>query len=169
MENNEKMENNETINKKNNIVNTTFCLPITYVDKDKLHEIDHHVMTDLELIHVESDLEKEKEREKEKEKKDNSVIKQKTMYEHVFNPETIYGKRFLEQWAKYYTSDITFLKESQTLIQKCQANHFNHSAESYLDIHDIWSSIQGDKNFKDKFGYIDIAMLDRGLPLLENK
>jgi hypothetical protein len=112
------------------------------------------------LIHVESDLEKEKEREKEKEKKDNSVIKQKTMYEHVFNPETIYGKRFLEQWAKYYTSDITFLKESQTLIQKCQANHFNHSAESYLDIHDIWSSIQGDKNFKDKFGYIDIAMLE---------
>jgi hypothetical protein len=56
MENNEKMENNETINKKNNIVNTTFCLPITYVDKDKLHEIDHHVMTDLELINVESDL-----------------------------------------------------------------------------------------------------------------
>jgi hypothetical protein len=152
------MENNGTINKKKNIVNTTFCLPITYVDKNKLHEIDHHVMTDLELIHVQSDLEKEKEKEKEKE--DNSIIKQKTMYEHVFNPETIYGKRFLEQWAKYYTSDVTFLKESQTLIQKCQANHFNHSAESYLKIHDIWSSIQGDKNFKDKFGYIDIAMLE---------
>ena len=61
MENNEtKMENNETINKKKDIVNTIFCLPITYVDKDKLHEIDHHVMTDLELIHVQSDLEKEK-------------------------------------------------------------------------------------------------------------
>ena len=171
MENNEtKMENNETINKKKDIVNTIFCLPITYVDKDKLHEIDSHVMTDLELIHVQSDLEKEKEKEKmkekeeekekSKEKEDNSVIKQKTMYEHVFNPETIYGKRFLEQWAKYYTSDITFLKESQTLIQKCQANHFNHSVESYLDIHDIWNSIQGDKQFKDKFGYIDIAMLE---------
>ena len=158
------MENKETINKKKDIVNTTFCLPITYVDKDKLHEIDHHVMTELELIHVQSNLEKEeekmKDKEKEKMKEDSSVIKQKTMYEHVFNPETIYGKRFLEQWARYYTSDITFLKESQTLIQKCQANHFNHSAESYLEIHDIWSSIQGDKNFKDKFGYIDIAMLE---------
>ena len=180
MENKETiMENKETINKKKDIVNTTFCLPITYVDKDKLHEIDHHVMTDLELIHVQSNLEKEeekmkeeeekmkdkekekmKDKEKEKMKEDSSVIKQKTMYEHVFNPETIYGKRFLEQWARYYTSDITFLKESQTLIQKCQANHFNHSAESYLEIHDIWSSIQGDKNFKDKFGYIDIAMLE---------
>ena len=85
------------------------------------------------------------------------------MYEHVFNPETIYGKRFLEQWAKYYTSDVSFLKESQTLIQKYKANHFNHSTnftESYLEIHNIWSSIQGDKHFKDKFGYIDIAMLE---------
>ena len=164
MTNSETMENKEKNNKKTYEINTTFCLPITYVDKDKLHEIDDHVMTDLELIHVqgESDLEKEKSKEKIEEIKteDNSVIKQKTMYQHIFNPETIYGKRFLEQWAKYYTSDVTFLKESQTLIQKCQANHFNHSAESYLEIHNIWSSIQGDKNFKDKFGYIDIAMLE---------
>ena len=171
MENNERMENNKkTKNMKSHDIATTFCLPITYVDKDKLHEIDPHVMTDLELIHVQSELEKEEKQEKnEKEEKEekkeikmenNSVIKQKTMYDHVFNPETIYGKRFLEQWAKYYTSDVTFLKESQTLIQKCQANHFNHSAESYLEIHDIWTSIQGDKHFKDKFGYIDIAMLE---------
>jgi len=164
MTNSETMENKEKNNKKTYEINTTFCLPITYVDKDKLHEIDDHVMTDLELIHVqgESNLEKEKSKEKIEEIKteDNSVIKQKTMYQHIFNPETIYGKRFLEQWAKYYTSDVTFLKESQTLIQKCQANHFNHSAESYLEIHNIWSSIQGDKNFKDKFGYIDIAMLE---------
>jgi hypothetical protein len=171
MENNERMENNKKMkNIKSHDIATTFCLPITYVDKDKLHEMDPHVMTDLELIHVQSELEKEEKQEKnEKEEKqekkeiemeNNSVIKQKTMYDHVFNPETIYGKRFLEQWAKYYTSDVTFLKESQTLIQKCQANHFNHSAESYLEIHDIWTSIQGDKHFKDKFGYIDIAMLE---------
>ena len=163
MENNETiMENNEKTNIKSQDIITTFCLPITYVDKDKLHEIDPHVMTDLELIHMQSDLEKgkDKEKNKEKEKEENSVIKQKTMYEHIFSPETIYGKRFLEQWAKYYTSDITFLKESQTLIQKCQVSQFNHSTESYLEIHDIWSSIQGDKHFKDKFGYIDIAMLE---------
>jgi len=161
MTNSEKTENKE----KSYEINTTFCLPIAYVDKDKLHEIDAHVMTDLELIHVKSDLEKEKSKEKIEEREeikteDNSVIKQKTMYQHIFNPETIYGKRFLEQWAKYYTSDVTFLKESQTLIQKCQVNHFNHSAESYLEIHEIWGSIQGDKHFKDKFGYIDIAMLE---------
>ena len=155
MTNSEKTENKEKLHD----ITTTFRLPITYVDKDKLHEIDAHVMTDLELIHVQSDLDKEKEKIEEK---DNSIIKQKTIYEHVFNPETIYGKRFLDQWAKYYTSDVTFLKESQTLIQKCELNRLDldRSAKSYLEIHSIWSSIQGDKHFKDKFGYIDIAMLE---------
>ena len=155
MTNSEKTENKE----KSHDINSTFRLPITYVDADKLHEIDAHVMTDLELVQVQSDVEKEKEKEK-MEEKDNSVIKQKTMYDHIFNPETIYGKRFLDQWAKYYTSDVTFLQQSQTLIRHYQTDHFNHSAESYSDIHNIWSSIQGDKHFKDKFGYIDIAMLE---------
>ena len=157
MTNSEKTENKE----KSHDINSTFRLPITYVDADKLHEIDAHVMTDLELVQVQSDVEKEKEKEKEK-MEDASVIKQKTMYDHIFNPETIYGKRFLDQWAKYYTSDITFLKESQTLIQKCELNHLDldRSTKEYLEIHNIWSSIQGDKHFKDKFGYIDIAMLE---------
>jgi hypothetical protein len=151
----ENKNNNETTNKKKeDDISTTFCLPITYVEKNKLHEIDHHVMTDLELIHVKSDLENEQE--------DKTITKPKTMYEHVFRPETIYGKHFLEQWARYYTSDVTFLKDSQILIQKCQAKHFDYSTNStvYLEIHDVWKSIQGDKHFKDKFGYIDIAVLE---------
>ena len=58
MTNSEKTENKEKMHD----IATTFRLPITYVDKDKLHEIDAHVMTDLELIHVQSDLDKEKEK-----------------------------------------------------------------------------------------------------------
>ncbi len=135
-------------------LDTTFRLPITYVDKNKLHEIDPHVMTDLELIHVKSELATEK-------NKDNSDITQKTMYEHAFRPSTIYGKYFLDEWARYYTSDVTFLKDSQVLIKKCQSRTETASCvETYLEIHKIWTSIQGDKHFKDKFGYIDIAMLE---------
>jgi len=132
-------------------LDTTFRLPITYVDKDKLHEINAHVMTDLELVHVKNDLVTEK-------NEDESAIKQKTMYEHVFRPSTIYGKHFLDEWARYYTSDVTFLKDSQVLIKKCQSG--SSCVETYLEIHKIWTSIQGDKHFKDKFGYIDIAMLE---------
>jgi len=134
-------------------ISTTFHLPITYVDKNKLHEIDEHVMTDLELIHVQTSLENDS-------IKSDTTPGTKTMYDHVFRPETIYGKRFLDQWAKYYTSDVLFLKESQILTQKCRDIHFHHSPETYLEIHNIWTSIQSDKNFKDKFGYINITMLE---------
>ena len=184
------MVNNKTTgedNKKNDEkytdINTTFRLPITYLDKNKLHEIDAHIMTDLELVRVQSDMENESKKEKEDDKKEEKEeggsklekIKEKekekekikTMYEHIFSPETIYGKRFLDQWAKYYTSDVIFLRQSQKLIQCYQTNRHHHHddhdsavAKSYSDIHDIWSSIQGDKNFKDKFGYIDITMLE---------
>jgi len=185
------MTKNETTgenNKKYTDITTTFRLPITYLDKNKLHEIDPHIMTDLELVRVESDMEKESKKEKEDEKKEEKdkggskleeekeekekeeeKEKTKTMYEHIFNPETIYGKRFLDQWAKYYTSDVIFLRQSQKLIQCYQTNRRHHHddrdndsavAKSYSDIHNIWSSIQGDKNFKDKFGYIDITMLE---------
>jgi energy-coupling factor transporter ATP-binding protein EcfA2 len=163
-------KNNDATNIKMDIINTTFRLPITYLDKDNLHEIDAHVMTDLELIQPPTISENEKEKVIEEVKVkvnentglENIKPKQKTMYDHVFHPETIYGKRFLEHWARYYTSDVTFLKESQTLIQKqkCKANDLNRSAEEYAEIHEIWTSIQGDKHFKDKFGYIDIAMLE---------
>ena len=170
------MAKNETVgedNKKNDEkytdINTTFRLPITYLDKNKLHEIDAHIMTDLELVRVEGDMEKESKKEKEDEKiKEKEKEKIKTMYEHIFSPETIYGKRFLDQWAKYYTSDVIFLRQSQKLIQCYQTNRHHHDdrdhdtavAKSYSDIHDIWISIQGDKHFKDKFGYIDITMLE---------
>ena len=163
-DNNINLENDKNdINDKNNDFKTTFKLPITFINKDKLHEIDSHVMTDLELIKTVLEP-----RSKESDPKQSipEKPKQKTMYEHVFDPKTIYGKQFLDSWAKYYTSDVTFLKQSQTLLGSFDINinndnkDENDKCKTYLEIHEIWKSIQGDKHFKDKFGYIDIAMLE---------
>ena len=170
---NDKNDNDNNINLENdnnNINNdfkTTFKLPITFINKDKLHEIDAHVITDLELI--KTVLESES-KELDPKQSTPEKTKQKTMYEHVFDPKTIYGKQFLDNWAKYYTSDVTFLKQSQTLLDNFDINsnqnnensqnNDNEKCKTYLEIHEIWKSIQGDKHFKDKFGYIDIAMLE---------
>ena len=164
--NNNNNNNNNTTNSEKNNENdpvTTFKLPIAFINKDKLHEIDAHVMTDLELIETGIDV------NVNNNDNDTPKPKQKTMYEHVFDPKTIYGKQFLDSWAKYYTSDVTFLKQSQTLLGKFDDNSNNNKdndsndnckMKTYLEINNIWKSIQGDKHFKDKFGYIDIAMLE---------
>jgi len=180
------MNNSNQEPKKNNVNKTAsasdpvtlFKLPITFVEANKLHKLDEHILTDLELTECNSgssgngsnssdspadSLNTEAAEEELKKPK----IKTKTMYEHVFNPKTIYGKQFLSNWATYYTSDITFLKQTQTLIK-----HFSppptpnnesenaNTVEQYSDIHAIWNSIQNDKHFKDKFGYIDIGLLE---------
>ena len=154
--------NNNEKNNENDLV-TTFKLPIAFINKDKLHEIDAHVMTDLELIETGIAVNNNDNNVNNNDTHDTLKPKQKTMYEHVFDPKTIYGKQFLDSWAKYYTSDVTFLKESQTLLGKFDDNKDkdnDNKCKTYLEIHDIWKSIQGDKHFKDKFGYIDIAMLE---------
>jgi hypothetical protein len=174
------MNNNNQEPKKNNgekksvdIVTpiTLFKLPITFVETNKLHKLDEHILTDLELTEcnssngsnssdspVDSPNAEAKALEEPK-------TKTKTMYEHVFNPKTIYGKQFLSNWATYYTSDVTFLKQTQTLIKHFSPPSNNESEnentiEQYSDIHAIWNSIQNDKHFKDKFGYIDVGLLE---------
>ena len=173
--NQDKQEPIQKINKDNDIKKSgvpvptkTFKLPITFVEKNKLHKLDEHILTDLELtncsnIHDNAD-----------DAAADPHTKPKTMYEHIFNPKTIYGKQFLENWATYYTSDVSFLKQTQTLIKKFSPPHHNDDnydnydeikkepnvEQQYADIHAIWNSIQNDKNFKDKYGYIDIGLLE---------
>jgi hypothetical protein len=153
---------------------TLFKLPITFVETAKLHKLDEHILTDLEL----TDPTDPTDPIDSTDCKDNTVsppnaeaeepkIKTKTMYEHVFNPKTIYGKQFLSNWATYYTSDVTFLKQTQTLIKRFSPppppnneSENENTVEQYSDIHAIWNSIQNDNHFKDKFGYIDIGLLE---------
>jgi len=178
------MNNNNQEPKKNNgekksvdivtpTTTTLFKLPITFVETNKLHKLDEHILIDLELTECSSinssDSPSKSLNAQAEEALKEPETKTKTMYEHIFNPKTIYGKQFLSNWATYYTSDVTFLKQTQTLIK-----HFspppndesesekptNNIVEQYSDIHAIWNSIQNDKHFKDKFGYIDIALLE---------
>jgi len=178
--NNEEPKKNNGEKKSVNIITpiTLFKLPITFVEVNKLHKLDEHILTDLELIECSSSSSSSSSSNSPAESSPNAEVveaealkepetKTKTMYEHVFNPKTIYGKQFLSNWATYYTSDVTFLKQTQKLIKHFSPppppNNESENAnmvEQYSDIHTIWNSIQNDKNFKDKFGYIDIGLLE---------
>ena len=156
---------------------TSFQLPICYLeDKDK-RKINSNILNDLELLEA---------------KNDNSV----PMYETIFKPESIFSKRYVALWSHYYTTNVDFLKESQTFYQSyvnqygCKLSEplrmilddktnytykpyktgdedasastgviiFPH--EVYATIDKLWIDIAGDKNFKQRFSYIDFPMLD---------
>ena len=174
---NKKGKSNHT--KKNvSSTETSFKLPICYLeDKDK-REINQNILNDLELLET---------------KNDDSV----PMYETIFKPESAFSKRYVALWSRYYTTNVDFLKESQTFYQSyvnqygCKLseplrmilddkNNYTYkpyktgddkgtSASSgviifphdvYNTIDKLWIDIAGDKNFKQRFSYIDFPMLD---------
>jgi ABC-type multidrug transport system fused ATPase/permease subunit len=152
-QNTDSTQNND--NDKN--ITTSFKFPITYLENK--HEINENIINDLELV----------------ESKDPEG---KSMYSHIFKPDSIFSKKFLNEWSKYYTTDVTFLKDSQVFYKSYVNQHggdlktpikmVTDNNEITIDPHDIfqkidalWIDIAGDKNFKQRFSYIDIPILDR--------
>ena len=138
---------------------TSFKLPISYV-ADK-QEINKNILNDLELIESKDPL-------------GNSL------YSTILNPKSTFGKRFLNDWSKYYTTDIVFLKDSQQFY-KSYENQYGGDLKApvtmvvsvdgdektinphdiYDEIDKLWIDIAGDVNFKQRFNYIDVPILEK--------
>ena len=136
---------------------SSFKFPISYVDNKQ--EVNDNIINDLELV-------------------ESKNPDEPSMYSHIFKPESIFSKKFLNEWSKYYTTDVAFLKDSQVFYKayvnlydgdlKAQVTMTTSTNEVIIDPHDIfekidklWIDIAGDKNFKQRFNYIDIPILDR--------
>lgn len=138
---------------------TSFRLPISYV-ADK-REINQNILNDLELNESKDPL-------------GNSL------YSTILNPKSTFGKRFLKDWSKYYTTDIVFLRDSQQFY-KSYENQYGGDLKApvtmvigvdgneqtinphdiYDEIDKLWIDIAGDVNFKQRFNYIDVPILEK--------
>lgn len=101
-----------------------FKLPIQYINHETVNS---HVINDLELIESE----------------------ETPVYEKLFLPKTPESKEMSHQWAKYYTTDSKFLKESILLFKKAQKPISISSFVSH------WKKIKENKEFKITYQYIE--------------
>ena len=121
--------------------NEHFKLPIYYNEQKKL--LKENIITDLELI--------------------NSIDSSSNpIYSYLFDNLNTFSKKSIEQVTQYYTTDIDFLKDSQTLIKtyKKLPNDKDEVLTKYTSIIEIWSEIKNDTNFKEKYYYLDWSMLE---------
>jgi len=110
-----------------------FKLPIHYISsKAKLND---NVIADLELV----------------ETIDASGV---SLYQDTFSPITDPGKTILKQIPTYYTSDIAFLKDTQTFLKTYKTDTTKPQAD-LLGVLELWNDIKNDTGFKDKYHYID--------------
>jgi nicotinamide riboside kinase len=84
------------------------------------------------------------------------------MYNFLFNNDNDFSKKLNEQTTQYYTTDINFLKDNQTLIKNYKSLPYKYKSvsENYNKIIEVWNEIKNDTGFKDKYYYIDWPMFE---------
>jgi hypothetical protein len=139
-------------------LNDHFKLPI-YYNKNK-RVIKQNIISDLELIKT-------------------IDVSSNPIYSYYFNSKlndntnvnvndknnNILSEKIINQVSEYYTTDIEFLKDNQTLLksfapiktQPIQDNNKNKD-NKYNEIIKTWDEIKGDNGFKERYYYIDWSM-----------
>jgi hypothetical protein len=104
-------------------INDYFQMPIYY--NDKKVELKNNIITDLELINT----------------FDTSC---NTIYSFCFNNDNDVSHKLTEQMAKYYTTDINFLKDNQKLIKEyiSPETAYTNISKNYKKIIDIWNELK---------------------------
>lgn len=117
-------------------INDYFNIPISYI-KDK-HELKKNIAIDLELVNT----------------IDGSC---NPIYSFCFNTDNDVSKKVTEQISKYYSTDVTFLKDNQKLIKDyiSPENRYTKISPNYKNIIDIWNELKIESGFKDKYCYVD--------------
>jgi len=117
-------------------INDYFNIPISYI-KDK-HELKKNIAIDLELVTT----------------IDGSC---NPIYSFCFNTNNDVSKKVTEQITKYYSTDITFLKDNQKLIKDYipHENRYTKISSNYKNIIDIWNELKIESGFKEKYCYVD--------------
>jgi hypothetical protein len=132
--------NNLSINELsiNELINKYFKMPIEYCDDIK--PINSALIYDLELL-----------------KSNTPTLDQDlSIYSIVFSPNTLFGINTLSLWSKYYTTNKSFLVESQKSIKSFKSLDNNvYKTDRFKKIYDIINDTITDKNFLDKYQYIN--------------
>ena len=119
-----------------------FKLPIFY-NKEKV-SIQENIIQDLELV-------------KTLDPSSNSIYNY-VFHQHNKSPEEkdIFAEKVVEQISQTYTTDIHFLKDTQSILKTYHPLEDNDP----VNILEIWKEIKEETGFKDKYHYLDWQVLE---------
>ena len=125
-----------TTETKINEVNDYFKLPI-YYNENKI-QLNKNIITDLELV---------------------TTIDQSCnpIYNFYFDNDNDISKQINNQVCKYYTDDVLFLKDNQTLLKEFKNVNVKYTdySPNYKNIVEIWNELKIDTGFKDRYLFIE--------------
>lgn len=151
---------------------TTFKHPISYTNPDKLHELPLSIVEDLEMLQIKPKLGSNDTNTHDGDDGDDGDEAVKGLYHYLFSPSSVYGTEHLPIWSKCYTTDIEYLKQTQTLLEmfdhklldRCIAQNTGHTGcvDAFSTMKETWKNFRGTgklHDFKEKFSYIETPFL----------
>jgi energy-coupling factor transporter ATP-binding protein EcfA2 len=122
-------------------INEFFKLPIYY--NDKKIKLKNNIIDDLELVKT----------------VDSSGCN--PMYSYFFNNDNELSQKLIAQMSQYYTTDVSFLNETQQLLKNYKKldNKYVNYSPNYTNILEIWDEIKAETDFKEKYYYVDWEIL----------
>lgn len=147
-------EKDDELNENENIIlYDEFKNPIQYLEKDK-YKLNNIVLSDLELQNkkIEEDISYNN--------IDLSNNNTDTMYDHLVMPEHIFAKNVINNANKYYTTNVSYLKDTQEVIKNIPKfeNNLTGSPINCEEFLDIWEEVKNNGYFLEKYCYIDWDM-----------
>jgi hypothetical protein len=120
-----------------------FRLPIEYLEEK--HVLDETVATDLELVVRPSIA-----------TATDTAIDTRTMYHPLMNPKTPFEENLIPTWGKYYTTNTTFLTETQHVVKS--VGSLEIASPEYETVMTIWKDTKEDPYFLEKYSYMELEM-----------
>jgi energy-coupling factor transporter ATP-binding protein EcfA2 len=81
------------------------------------------------------------------------------MYEYLFNPQHTFALETIPLWNEQYTTDVSFLTDSQIVIQDIHKYKNIMASQkyriSYDNLMEIWRATREDSRFLEKYTYIE--------------
>lgn len=146
----------------------TFKLPIHYLNNKT--KIEKHIISDLDLTSIAESQDQDDIKNKNNTNNKNldsdssddetshvdDKITSETeissgVYEHVFSPNTAYSKKLIKQWCEYYTSDRTYIKDTQNLL----AEQLPDDCKQLDKFENIYNNTERETSFHSKYSYIN--------------
>jgi hypothetical protein len=132
---------NANLTQQLNAVNDVFKIPICY--NAKVKKLSDSIVADLELIST-------------------NETGETSIYNCVFKPNNKPASQVIKQLGNYYTTDVEYLKDSQTFISNIKRDDIDNIYNKHLfndsnidDTLAIWEEIKGETSFCEKYLYID--------------
>uniref|UniRef100_A0A6C0I0C2 DNA mismatch repair proteins mutS family domain-containing protein n=1 Tax=viral metagenome TaxID=1070528 RepID=A0A6C0I0C2_9ZZZZ len=132
---------------------TQFKLPISYIS-DNLHSLPQNVATDLELDQLI--------KTSSVRSKDDATESEKPIYHYIFQPKHKFAEKTIPLWKKHFTSNQTYLNETQNILQNMRTYKKNMDihklvySPNYEKIMNVWQNTKENKDFLEKYSYMDV-------------